>query len=162
MNIYRARVYTGRGGIVIDKIQIANWGDLCWDGLCQDLESRLREAVCIGEREKRRRPDIQAVRGLQGCSEVKPEVMGRFGPFLEIENETSRESSILEFFAQDRLGLLYDVTSLIHEKDIDIISARINTESGIANDIFSLQQRGKKLEGMTIHELLLSLWERLQ
>lgn len=162
MNIYRARAYTGGGGIVIDKIQIANWGDICWDGLCQDLESRLREAAGSGEREKLRRPGIQELRGLQGCPGVKPEGMGRFGPFIEIDNETSRESSILELFAPDRLGLLYDVTSLFHEKDIDIISARINTESGIANDIFSLQQRGKKLQGMTIHELLLSLWERLQ
>jgi len=42
MNIYRARAYTGSGGIVIDKIQITNWGDICWDGLCQDLEGRLR------------------------------------------------------------------------------------------------------------------------
>ena len=162
MNIYRARAYTGSGGIVIDKIQITNWGDICWDGLCQDLEGRLREAVCRGEGEKWRRLGIQKVRVVAGCSDVKPEVMGRFGPFIEIDNETSRESSTLEFFAQDRLELLYDVTSLIHEKDIDIISARINTESGIANDIFSLQQRGKKLEGMTIHELLLSLWEILQ
>ena len=162
MNIYRARVYTGRGGIVIDKIQIANWGDICWDGLCQDLESRLREAVYSGEQAKWRGPGIQEHRGVLACSGAKPEGMGRFGPFIEIDNETSRESSVLEFFARDRLGLLYDATSLIHEKDIDIISARINTESGIANDIFFLKQGGKKLEGMAIHELLRSLWERLQ
>ncbi|HXX80696.1 MAG TPA: [protein-PII] uridylyltransferase [Thermodesulfovibrionales bacterium] len=162
LNIYRARVYTGKGGIVIDKIQIANWGDICWDGLCQDLESKLRDEACSRDEEQWSRSGIQEIRSLQGYSEVKPEVLGRFGPFIEIDNESSRESSILEFFAQDRLGLLYDATSLIHERDIDIISARINTESGIANDIFSLQQRGRKLEGMTIHELLLSLWERLQ
>ncbi|HXX58745.1 MAG TPA: [protein-PII] uridylyltransferase [Thermodesulfovibrionales bacterium] len=160
MNIYRARVYTGSGGIVIDKIQVANWGDICWDGICQDLGVRLREAVCGGRRY--RYGGIQGMRSGAGGAGPRPEVLERFGPFIEIDNETSAENSILEFFAQDRIGLLYDVTSLIHEKDIGIISARINTESGIANDIFSLQQGGKKLEGIAIHELLLSLWERLR
>jgi UTP:GlnB (protein PII) uridylyltransferase len=160
LNIYRARVYTGSGGIVIDKIQVTNWGDLRWDGLREDMGNRLRDAVCSGKVYVYGQRNHEA-RESRGGSGAAPEALGRFGAFIEIDNESSGENSVLEFIAQDRLGLLFDVTSLIHEKDIDIISARINTESGIANDIFSLQQSGKKLEGIAVHELLLSLWERL-
>jgi [protein-PII] uridylyltransferase len=157
MSIYRARVYTGKNGLVMDKVQVSNWKELWWEGIEHRLEERLAQAVRDGYSERAERE-----RGVSPGYMKVPELHGRFVPFIELDNETSAEYSILEFFARDRHGLLYDATSLIHEKDIDIISARINTESGIANDIFSLQQRGKKLQGMTVHELLLSLWERLQ
>jgi [protein-PII] uridylyltransferase len=157
MSIYRARVYTGKNGLVMDKVQVSNWKELWWDGIEHRLEERLAKAVMNAH------PGLVGREGGVPLEYVKaPELHGRFAPFIELDNETSAEYSSLEFFARDRHGLLYDVTSLIHEKDIDIISARINTESGIANDIFFLQQRGKKLQGMTIHELLLPLWERLQ
>jgi len=45
---------------------------------------------------------------------------------------------------------------------IDIISARINTESGLAHDIFYIQKEGAKLGGTDVPELLMRLWERLR
>ena len=161
MDIYRARVYTGKGGLVLDKIQVSNWQPLAWEGFYCVLQERLQDAVCGTKTHAEYEEVIRKIRDAQGYAPAATEVFGRFGPFIEIDNETSSESSVLEFFARDRLGLLFDVTSLIHEKDIDIISARINTESGIAHDIFSVQRHGKKVEGITIHELLLSLWTRL-
>jgi [protein-PII] uridylyltransferase len=157
MSIYRARVYTGKNGLVMDKVQVSNWKELWWEGMEQNLGEKLEQAVMNGHPEP-----IERERGIHPEYMKAPEFHGRFVPFIELDNEISSEYSSLEFFARDRHGLLYDATSLMHEKDIDIISARINTESGIANDIFFLQQRGEKLQGMTIHELLLSLWERLQ
>jgi [protein-PII] uridylyltransferase len=161
MDICRARVYTGTNGMVIDKIQVSNWQTLVWEGFLSVLQDKLKDAVCGAETPAQYEVVLQKIKDSQGYVHAKTEVYGRFGPFIEIDNETSSESSLLEFFARDRLGLLFDVTSLIHEKDIDIISARINTESGIAHDIFSIQQNGKKVEGVTIHELLLLLWKRL-
>jgi [protein-PII] uridylyltransferase len=161
MDICRARVYTGRGGMVIDKIQVSNWQSLAWEGFFRIVREKLKDAICGPEKHAQCEEVVQTIKDAPGYAHAATEVLGRFGPFIEIDNETSSENSVLEFFARDRLGLLFDVTSLIHEKDIDIISARINTESGIAHDIFSIQRHGKKVEGITIHELLLSLWERL-
>jgi [protein-PII] uridylyltransferase len=157
LSIYRARVYTGKNGLVIDRIQVSNWKDIRWEGAERLLFDKLRNAVVTesaGEGwtrgERRTEPS------------VRPAFHRRFPPFVEIDNETSSEYSILEFFAQDRIGLLHDATSLLFEKEIDIISARINTEAGIAHDIFSVQRRGAKVEDVSASELLLSLWERLK
>ena len=164
MNIYRARLFTGSDGIVIDKIQVSNWGDLAWEGLVPALEERLRGAASPAERGTgpgEYGKFIRRIRDSQGYISPSPEVFGRFGPFIEIDNESSAENSILEFFSRDRLWLLYDVTSLLHDRDIDIISARINTDSGIAHDLFSLQYSGEKIEGEMVQALLLALWESL-
>ncbi len=152
MNIYRARVYTGTNGLVIDKVQISNWRDLWWDGMAQLLKKNLIESILDSK---------QTIRGKseEGRSTL---VCERFKPFIELDNETSADSSILEFFAQDRIGLLYDASSLMHNRGVDIISARINTESGLANDVFCIQQNGSKIDGTAAWELLLSLWERLK
>ncbi|HWR57544.1 MAG TPA: [protein-PII] uridylyltransferase [Thermodesulfovibrionales bacterium] len=162
MNIYRARVYTARSGIIVDKIQVSNWKELEWEGILQTMEERLGSAICPRPAGDEYEKLVRNIKVSLGYCLTAPEVFGRFEPFVELDNETSSEHSILEFFARDRLGLLYDATSLMFEKDIDIISARINTESGLAHDIFSVQRSGGKIEDVSASELLLSLWERLK
>ncbi len=156
MSIYRARVYTGSNGMVIDRIQVSNWKELWWEGIVGRLEGNLRGALVEGRPEKTR-----VHTGMQK-EPVIPGFYGRYVPFIELDNETSGDCSILEFFAGDRLGLLHDATSLMHELGIDIISARINTESGLAHDIFSILKDGGKIDGPGVSELLTALWERLR
>jgi len=162
MNIYRARVYTAKDGIILDKIQVSNWKDLEWKGIVQVLEERIGSAVKDDLGKNAYENMIQNIRDSQGYSPPPLEVFGRFEPFIEIDNEASGECSILEFFAGDRLGLLYDATSLMHDEGIDIISARINTESGLAHDIFCVQKEGAKLQGTDVPVLLALLWGRLR
>ena len=162
MNIYRARAYTAKDGIILDKIQVSNWKDLEWKGIVQVLEERIGSAVRDDLGKGAYESLIRNIRDAQGYALPPPEVFGRFEPFIEIDNETSGECSILEFFAGDRLGLLYDATSLMHDTGIDIISARINTESGLAHDIFSIQKDGGKMQGEGVTGLLTALWERLR
>lgn len=162
MNIYRARAYTAKNGIVVDKVQVSNWKELEWEGIVPALEEKLNLSVSAGLARGEYETLVRNIRESRGYILPAARVFGRFEPFVELDNETSAESSILEFFAQDRLGLLYDATSLMFEEDIDIISARINTESGLAHDIFSIQRRGGKIEDANAFVLLLSLWERLK
>jgi [protein-PII] uridylyltransferase len=157
MSIYRARVYTGQNGMVIDRIQVSNWEEVCWEGIVERLDGSLRGVLVEGRVEK-----IKVDRGMRTESAAIPGFYGRYVPFVELDNETLGECSILEFFAGDRLGLLYDATSLMHDKGIDIISARINTESGLAHDIFSIQKDGGKMNGEGVADLLMALWERLR
>lgn len=161
MNIYRARAYTSEDGVIIDKIHISNWKELEWKGINQIVEERLRRASGdIDESEYK--VLIGNIRDSQGHMPDVPEVFGRFEPFVELDNETAAECSILEFFARDRLGLIYDAASLMHEKGIDIISARINTESGLAHDIFCVQGKGSRVDGEDAANLVSALWERLR
>ncbi|MCL5023828.1 MAG: [protein-PII] uridylyltransferase [Nitrospirae bacterium] len=157
MNIYRARVYTGRNGLVIDRLQVANWDELWWEGLTERIGENLSRAVTA-----ELAPESEIHGGEARVSSEVPGFYGRFVPFVELDNETSGEYSILEFFARDRIGLLYDAASMIHEKGIDIISARINTEAGLARDVFSVQKEGAQIHGPLVTDLLAALWERLR
>ncbi|MBS1115292.1 MAG: UTP--GlnB, partial [Nitrospirae bacterium] len=85
-----------------------------------------------------------------------------FDLFIELDNETSAEFSIIEIFTQDRLGLLYDISMIMYEKGINIVSARIYTESGLAQDTFYVQANREKIADNMIQELLSALWTLLK
>lgn len=157
MSIYKARVYTGENGLVIDRVWVSNWKDLLWEGLVQKVGENLERSIVL-----RHPARLETSREKCRATAGGPGFYGRFAPFVELDNETSSDYSVLEFFAQDRLGLLYDATSVMHEMGIDILSARINTESGLAHDIFTIKSGGAKMDGPAVPELLACLWEKLQ
>ena len=148
MNIFGGNIFTGTSGIVIDKISISNWKDIWWEGLERDLEGGLR-GIIVDER------PVQIV-------QRKGESKSLFDLFIELDNETSAVFSIVEIFTQDRLGLLYDISMVMYEKGINIVSARIHTESGLAQDIFYVQSHHKKITDNMIQELLTALWTLLK
>ncbi len=149
LNVVHGRIYTGKNGIVIDKIAISNWKDIWWDGLELDIVSGLEDAVI-------KRKDIQLV-----CLN-QHEAHGLFDAFVEIDNESSDLYTFVEIFSQDRIGLLYDISKMFYQKGVDVISARINTEAGLAQDIFSIRSGEGKLDYEMTTELLRDLWNILE
>ncbi|OGW33073.1 MAG: hypothetical protein A2088_07585 [Nitrospirae bacterium GWD2_44_7] len=148
LNIVRARLYTGKNGLVIDKIQVSNWKELWWNEMEDVIKNGLK--------------DVTAGAGTIILRGIAKEVNGKFDVFVELDNETSEESTVVEFFSKDRHGLLYDVSNLMHESGLNIISARVNTESGLAQDVFYIQHDGKKVNGLKAVKLLESLWKNLK
>jgi [protein-PII] uridylyltransferase len=148
LNIVRARLYTGKNGLVIDKIQVSNWKELWWNEMEDVIKNGLK--------------DVTAGAGSIILRGIAKEVNGKFDVFVELDNETSEESTVVEFFSKDRHGLLYDVSKLMHESGLNIISAKVNTESGIAQDVFYIQHDGKKVNGLKAVKLLESLWKNLK
>lgn len=65
-----------------------------------------------------------------------------------VSNELSTDHTVLEIQIQDRIGLLYDVFSIIGKLKIDIVHARISTQQGAAIDSFYLadEASGGKIE----------------
>ena len=51
-----------------------------------------------------------------------------------VSNELDTELTILEIQAQDRIGLLYDIFTVLGNSGADVIHARISTQSGAAID----------------------------
>ena len=148
MNIFSGNIFTGASGIVLDKISISNWKDIWWEGLDRDLEEGLR-GILVDEKPVH-------------CVQRKGEAKSFFDLFIELDNETSAEFSIIEIFTQDRLGLLYDISMIMYEKGINIVSARIHTESGLAQDTFYVQANREKIADNMIQELLSALWTLLK
>ncbi len=68
-------------------------------------------------------------------------------PQVLIMNHLSHSSSVLEIWAPDRTGLLYDITHTIARQGLDILSAKISTEGRTAINVFYVtDESGKKIE----------------
>jgi [protein-PII] uridylyltransferase len=150
-HILRARLYTGKSGLVLDKLVVSNWKELWWDGMEAQIRDEMKRAiVSVSPR----------VPSYAGHSQRSREFTGRYRRLersLVCDNETSDDYTLLELVLPDRLGLLHDVATQIHRHDIDIISAIINTEELVARDVFYLQQRGAKLDSETLMSVLIAL-----
>ncbi len=148
LNIISARLFTGKNDIVIRRIVVSNWKQLFWDGMEAGIREDLRKTILLGE---------FIIPKLQNPGDTKPQPK-RFEVFIEIDNETSDQYTILEVMLPDKIGLLYDITMRLYNWDIDLLSAVINTEAGTANDVFYLQRSGSKLGLEDCMRILNDLW----
>ena len=55
-----------------------------------------------------------------------------------LSNEDHETTTVLEIQAQDRIGLLYDIFSVLGNLDAEVLNARISTQAGAAIDRFYL------------------------
>jgi|WetSurMetagenome_2_1015567.scaffolds.fasta_scaffold00106_37 [protein-PII] uridylyltransferase len=135
LNIVRARLFGGKGDLIVCKIVVSNWKDIFWDGIEEDIKEDLKRAGLSG------RP----VSYLETFSDRTNSHMKRAGRLIEIDNETIENRTILEVMLPDHIGLLYDIAVRLQTNKIDILSAMINTDDGMANDVFYLQKAGQRL-----------------
>ncbi|MEC4676576.1 MAG: [protein-PII] uridylyltransferase [Nitrospirota bacterium] len=148
LNIVSGRIFTGSEGIVIDKISVSNWNQIWWKGLENDLKTGIKEII-----------EGKSVK-IHRCPNKEKSL---FDLFIEFDNEASEEYSLIELFSDDRVGLLFDISDIMSKKGITIISAMINTEAGLAHDVFYVQSENKeKLDYIVAQELLADLWRMLK
>ena len=82
-------------------------------------------------------------------------------PRVRFDNQTSSHSTLLELIAQDRPGLLFDVSSVLADQGCNIEVALIDTEGRRAIDVFYLTCRGAKLAPTTQEAVGNALQQRL-
>jgi [protein-PII] uridylyltransferase len=148
LNIVSGKIFTGRRGSVIDKITVSNWKDLWWDGFEEDLSEGLRGVITEGK-------PLNVI-----SRPVRTE--SPFSIFVELDNEVSEEYTLVEIFSPDRLGLLYDISNVMYLNGVNIISARINTDRGQAQDIFYVQSEKHKMDYIKAQLILSELWTILK
>lgn len=98
-----------------------------WDRFCRDVEKMVRGELNADEllAARRRGAKIHA-------SSSAP----RFPLKVEIDNAVSDRATVVEVYAHDRTGLLYDITSHLSGLGLDIVLTKITTEVDQAADIF--------------------------
>jgi [protein-PII] uridylyltransferase len=153
INIRSARLYTGNNSLVVDRIIISNWDELCWDGFEAEIAQDLGDEIIRGSYLKDRMKDGSDTL-MTKRSRLRYPSMKRFEGFVEIDNESSGQYSLLELFSSDRMGLLYDIAKLLYSYGIDILSAVINTEDDIAQDVFYIRYKGGRLDAETTLNIL--------
>ena len=80
---------------------------------------------------------------------------------VRFDGESSSHSTLLELIAQDRPGLLFDVSSALADQGCNIKVALIDTEGQRAIDVFYLTCRGAKLDATTQAAVGNALQQRL-
>jgi len=83
------------------------------------------------------------------------------GTKVRFDTESSSHSTLLELIAQDRPGLLYDVSSVLADHGCNIEVALIDTEGQRAIDVFYLTRHGAMLDDQTQAAVAESLQARL-
>ncbi|MCX7011280.1 MAG: [protein-PII] uridylyltransferase [Candidatus Sumerlaeota bacterium] len=144
INILSAQVCSTTDGFAIDTLQITDaMHNRLPEGFRLDrLKQNLNE-VMLGQRsmaslmERSRRP-----------RRPSPHRVEHHPPRAVIDNDSSDGYTIVEIFANDRTGLLYDITRVLHDKSLSIDLALITTASYQVVDVFYVTDvEGNKIHG---------------
>ncbi len=155
MNILKAEAFSNKAGVALDTIRFSD--------RFRTLELNPSEV----NRVKRNLSD--AVAGEINVVELmeakfKPAAHGpkvKTEPSVQIDNECSQHSTLIEIIAQDRPGLLYDISSTMAELGCNIEVAIIDTQGQTATDVFHVTCAGTKLDRNHQKNLQAALLEQL-
>lgn len=141
VNILGSNVYTNSAGIALEVYRLSTPAggreeiDLTW----REFEGAL-ERVLAGE------IDVSSLHGRRFRPIGKVKLQGRKAPSVLISNSESDFYTIVDVTANDRIGLLYDLTRTIGEHDLEIYISKAATIQDQVADTFYLKDReGKKV-----------------
>lgn len=128
-DVLGAQVYTTREGIAVEIYEVARGaGGRVEDGVeCARLERRLLE-VLDGSQTVESYADAQRM--------TRPRSARSGPPRVQIANDESDFYSIIDVSAEDRPGLLYDLTRTLAEEGLDVVMSRASTRANRVNDAF--------------------------
>ena len=142
LNILGSHVYTTRGGLALEvyRTHTPRGGPderrLLWDEVEEQLENVLAGSVEVGELVRRRRRPVGVTRP-----------PSRKAPRVLISNTESEFYTLVDVIADDRLGLLYDVTRTIGEQGFEIYISKAATIKDQVTDAFYLKDlQAKKIK----------------
>ena len=131
VNILGAQINTLKNGIALDIFQVESaFGELITDELkIKKIEKNLHEVISgkvkVAALVEKVKPSILD-------KKIKPKVP----TYVEIDNTISDTFTVIDIHTQDRLGLLYRISSTLMNLGLYIYIAKIATKGGGAADIF--------------------------
>lgn len=131
VNILGAQINTLKNGIVLDLLQVNSpVGEYITDEtklkkIESDLASVITGKVKVASLVGKRKPSIL---------DSKPRPVVR--TIVQIDNDVSDAYTVLDIHTQNRIGLLYDITSTLSKLGLYIYISKISTKGDEAADIF--------------------------
>ncbi len=146
LNILGAEIYTSQDDLALDILHVETLDQKAVTDpqVWHCVEAVLRDALV----------DVRHVEQVpvQGRHPLKNQKFDVFvkPPHVVINNSHSDTHTILELQVQDSLGLLYRLTRVLYEQDVDIALAKISTEGNRAIDVFYVTDAdGRKIAAET-------------
>lgn len=151
MDILKAEASSNASGCILDEIRFAdpmrtlelNPGETA--RLEWTIECVIKGVIQVPDLLKRRR------------AASRPKVAPKIMPRIHFDNDASDASTLIEFVAEDRPGLLYDLASAFSGAECNIELVLVDTEAHKAIDVFYVTRRGDKLDEATRNRLLKDL-----
>lgn len=142
ITIHTAEAYTRSDGIAVDALGVVGPAghpvrQEKWPQVAADLAAALRGELDLAAAVSERAMRYDTI-ALEDRNKVLRDTNVSVAP------EGSSQSSwytVIEVRGPDRVGLLYDITSVLFELDLDVHFARVATEARIARDSFSVRDR---------------------
>ncbi len=144
-NILSAEILTRNDGVIIDSFFVtdAKTGHLA-DREGRDKFEDLLHKVLTGAD-----VDLRAlIAKVKAVPTIYKSIEGdRIPVTVNFDNTTSEIRTIIDIQAEDRVGLLYDISRAFYELNVHIFVAKISTEKGAAMDSFYVAESdGQKIE----------------
>ncbi|MBM3810767.1 MAG: HD domain-containing protein [Acidimicrobiia bacterium] len=139
MNILKAEAFANTSGTVLDTFVFED-PQRTLDLNPQELD-RMRHTI---ERVVLGRTDVKKLLGKRPRL-MPPSKGGRITGRITFDNEVSTTATLVEVVAEDRPGLLYDLTAVFSEAGCNIEVVLVDTEAHRALDVFYVTQQGSKL-----------------
>jgi len=152
-NILSAEILTRRDGIILDTFFVtdAKTGLLPGRVEREKFESLAHKVLTNAA------VDLPAlIARTRAAPSIYKSIEGeRIPALIEVDNETSDSRSVIDVQAEDRVGLLYDISRALADLNLDLSLAKILTEKGAAVDSFYATERlgGKILDPGRIQEV---------
>ncbi len=155
-DVRSARLFSGKYGMALDIFDVERPSRLEDEkSISPVIESELRRVFQDGEEflykkvtdKMRRKAGLGFLSGRGG---LKKEI--------RVDNNASALFTVVEVYAPDRPGLLYELARTFFMNKVDVHLARINTEGRQASDVFYVQSLdGGKLDDSAVKEIKSSL-----
>jgi len=145
LTVLEAAAHSTDEGMALEQFRVrASFGDTVpWERVVRDLERALDGRLALEARLAERSRAYRRSRRLPGLV-THPEVL--------IDNALSDDATVIEVRAPDGVGVLWRITRALHDLDLDIRSAKIQTIDTDAVDSFYVRDaHGRKV---TDHEHL--------
>lgn len=132
INILGAQIHTSTNGKALDILQVNSpqgfviEDESRWKRVDEDMRQVLERKVFISALvEKRQRPSSLG-------EKPKPRVPSR----VEIDNEVSADYTVIDIYTNDKIGLLYNITSTLTALGLYIGVSKISTKVDQVADVF--------------------------
>jgi [protein-PII] uridylyltransferase len=135
INILGAQIFTTSNGVALDILQVRSPGGEMitdpqkWRRFEEDLTSVLEGRVRVDTLvKKRQRPAFLS----EKARPVRPNR-------VDVDNEVSEEYSVVDIYANDKVGLLYQISKTLKDLGLYIGVSKISTKVDQAADTFYVQ-----------------------